>query len=85
MAMVKEASLRESPSANNNHHNRKKSKEELELEIAMRELLRMSKSSNVRLVKKSSLRRLSSEEQMQSFRKSFKHMSPKCYGNHFNS
>ena len=78
MAMVKEASLRESPSANNNnHHNRKKSKEELELEIAMRESLRMSKSSNVRLVKKSSLRRLSSEEQMQSFRKSSKHMSPK--------
>jgi len=85
MAMVKEASLRQHSSSRNNDgnnhpNNRNKSKEERDMELAMRESLRMSSKPSNKLTTpmrgKKSLVRLSSEEQMQSFKKASKLMSP---------
>ena len=77
LAMVKEESLRESSSRfGQSNSSRAALKEARDLELAKIESLRMSNTASRGFVRKKSLRRLSSEEQMQSFKKESKHMAP---------
>ena len=74
---MKEESLRESSSRfGQSNSNRAALKEARDLELAKIESLRMSNTASRGFVRKKSLRRLSSEEQMQSFKKESKHMAP---------